>query len=145
MGFNKYTIAMGTALSFLVASLNAENTEECPVDHDKITKNCLKIYNDMHNLSDEEKANPENSKVEKYKESFNQDPTSERPPMCEAVLIKNKTMVHAKCERFSYQTHCEGESTSCEWAPPSVEDGKKVKGYCQERTRKKIKWSCLGQ
>ena len=57
MSFNKYIIAIGVALSFLMASLNAT---ECPADTPKyinaVDKLCAKLWADYNALTTEEKA-----------------------------------------------------------------------------------------
>ena len=104
MIFNKYVIALGVALSFVVASLNAA---ECPADTPEsinaVDKRCKKLWGDYNALSDEEKAdeavNSKNTKI--ITEFAEKCDTSKRIsgafPKCSALTAAQCINEPAKC------------------------------------------------
>jgi hypothetical protein len=135
MNFNKYVIAIGVALSFLVASLNAAETG-CPVGPDgtgidEISKDCVKLLNKSNKLNDDQWANKENPIVKEYKEKFHGNST------CESVVVKGQTghKAHARCELLADPDACAKEPTACRWSNSNEE--------CVERARSKISFGCL--
>ncbi len=130
MNSNKYIIAIGVALSFLVASLNAT---ECPAGPgiDQISKSCVALLNNSNKLTPEQWADANNPTVKKYKENFYGESA------CESVVVtgqsENKT--HARCELLIGQDACAKEPTACRWSNSGEE--------CVGRARSKINFGCL--
>lgn len=104
MIFNKYVIALGVALSFVVASLNAA---ECPANTPKsinaLDKRCNKLWNDYNSLSDEEKADEsKNSKSVKITTEFSEKCDTSRHvsgafPKCSVLTPDQCVKEPAKC------------------------------------------------
>lgn len=98
MSFNKYVIAIGVALSFLMASLNAA---ECPVNMNKVDAKCLKIAGDFEKLTPEEQVDEsEDSKKARLTKEFETDCTASRAgilPNC-AKLTPAKCILENKCK-----------------------------------------------
>jgi hypothetical protein len=97
MSFNKYVIAIGVALSFLMASLNAD---ECPTDTpkyiNKVDAECKKLWDDYNAMSAEEKEDTaENSKNVKITTAFAEKCDTSRHVV--GAFPKCSTLTPAQC------------------------------------------------
>ena len=161
MIFNKYVIAIGVALSFLMTSLNAQEnaSAECPVNKDRMSKNCAgwaKKYNtlsesdisaaiEFNTMNDDEKSNLSQSesikrennydKVENYKKNF--EGTAEKQSPCQITAVNGEEKINARCEKYKNKTSCENEPTACRWS--------ESRETCEKLKIKDIKFECLGQ
>ena len=115
MSFNKYVVAIGVALSFLMASLNAA---ECPADTpkyiNKVDAECRKLWEDYNAMSAEEKADEsENSKNVKIRTAF--DEKCDQSRNVEGPFPKCSKLTPAQC--VNEPSKCKLVGEKCQYRP----------------------------
>ena len=103
MSFNKYVIAIGVALSFLMASLNAE---ECPANANPINSDCQSMWK-LYEALDSAEQNNESNPVVKVGMGLFQD------EICELTKDRGQGRTAYANPKKLTADQCADESASC--------------------------------